>query len=188
MTQSGNGDYPVGYCKPPVHTRWQPGQSGNRNGRPRNRRDIKTELKEVAAKKITIRVDGDTTHKVSMAAANVMAHGVKGAKGDVRSAGLFLDVTRKIGLFDDDDSIAVYGPAHKGPTSGAATVSSAVAPSEFLFANLDLNLLTREDIAELSRLAEAIDRGGDVTALGTDDFARVKYIVNKGRGKDVTSK
>jgi hypothetical protein len=35
-------------------------------------------------------------------------------------------------------------------------------------------------------VAEVIDLGGDFTALSTNDFERVKQIVNKGRGTDVT--
>ena len=31
-----------------------------------------------------------------------------------------------------------------------------------------------------------IDLGGDITALSTGDFERLKHIVNKGRGKDMT--
>lgn len=30
-----NTQYEVGYCKPPEHTRWKPGQSGNPRGRPK---------------------------------------------------------------------------------------------------------------------------------------------------------
>ena len=41
---------------------------------------------------------------------------------------------------------------------------------------------------ELSHLAEVIDSAdGDMTALSTADFERVKHIVNKGRGKGVTA-
>lgn len=183
--KAGQGDYTVGYCKPPLHTRWQPGQSGNPNGRPKKRHDLKAELKKIAAKTMTVR-DGETAHQVSMAAANVLAHGVKGAKGDVRSAGLFLSITQKMGLLEDDETAVINELAHSGRTAGEI-VASAPAPSEILFANLELNLLTRQDIVELSRLAQVIDMGGDFTALSTADFERVKYIVNKGRGKDVTA-
>ena len=31
------GDYAIGYCKPPRHSQWQPGQSGNRAGRRPNK-------------------------------------------------------------------------------------------------------------------------------------------------------
>jgi hypothetical protein len=33
-------DYEVGYGKPPAHTRWKPGQSGNPKGRPRRTTDL----------------------------------------------------------------------------------------------------------------------------------------------------
>lgn len=98
VSRSGKSDYPVGYCKPPIHSRWQPGQSGNRKGRPKNRLKLKRELEEIASKMITVR-DGETQRKVTMTAANVLAHGVKGAKGDVRSANLFLKCDADVGAF-----------------------------------------------------------------------------------------
>lgn len=35
------GDYEVGFCKAPVQNRFQPGESGNRKGRPRKTKNIK---------------------------------------------------------------------------------------------------------------------------------------------------
>jgi hypothetical protein len=46
------GDYVVGKYRPPVHTRWQPGQSGNPNGRRKGRRNVKTELKEMYLRRL----------------------------------------------------------------------------------------------------------------------------------------
>jgi len=54
-----------------------------------------------------------------------------------------------------------------------------------LFEDLDIQLLAREERTELARLAEIIDLGGDITALSTADFERMKHIVNRGRGKDI---
>lgn len=31
------GNYEIGYKKPPKHTRWQKGQSGNKKGRPKKK-------------------------------------------------------------------------------------------------------------------------------------------------------
>ena len=38
--------YPIGRCKPPVHSRWQKGQSGNPNGRRQGSKNRKTLEKE----------------------------------------------------------------------------------------------------------------------------------------------
>jgi hypothetical protein len=60
--------------------------------------------------------------------------------------------------------------------------------SDALFEHLDENLLSQTEQIELSRLAEVIDSAdGDITALSTADFERVKHIVNKGRGKGITA-
>ena len=82
------GDYEVGYCRPPVHSRFKDGESGNEKGRPKGRRNVKKELEEIVNKKFKVR-EGETEHKLSLLGANVLTHGVKGARGDVRSASLF---------------------------------------------------------------------------------------------------
>ena len=39
---SEEGMYQVGYCRPPLHSRFKPGQSGNPKGRPRQSRNMRT--------------------------------------------------------------------------------------------------------------------------------------------------
>jgi hypothetical protein len=39
-----NDDYEVGYGKPPKHSRWKPGQSGNHRGKEKGHKGIKTDL------------------------------------------------------------------------------------------------------------------------------------------------
>jgi Family of unknown function (DUF5681) len=48
----------VGPGKPPRHTRFKPGQSGNPNGRPKGSKNFATILQQQLTKKITITVDG----------------------------------------------------------------------------------------------------------------------------------
>jgi Family of unknown function (DUF5681) len=175
------GDYVVGRYRPPVHTRWQPGQSGNPRGRPKGRPNLKTELMEVMSKQITIR-DGERERKLSLHAANVLAHAIKGAKGDVRSSGLFLNHLRQMGLLDEEDPRGIETAMTALPLSPV----TKSRPSDGLFEHLDENLLSQTEQIELSRLAEVIDLAdGDITALSTADFERVKHIVNKGRGKGI---
>ena len=39
-------EYSVGYGRAPLHSRFKPGQSGNAKGRPKDSRNVKTELKK----------------------------------------------------------------------------------------------------------------------------------------------
>jgi Family of unknown function (DUF5681) len=172
----------VGYGRPPVYSRFKRGQSGNPKGRPKGRRNILSELSEIAAKRIVVR-DGETERRVSLAAANLYAHGVKGAKGDARSSSLFFSRMDKMGLLDSENEQSAEHGAWGDQPAGVAPTQR---PSDSLFESLNPNLLSREEQLELSRLAELIELGGDFTALTTGAFERVKYLVNKGRGKDIT--
>jgi Family of unknown function (DUF5681) len=180
-------DYMIGKWRPPLETRWQPGRSGNPKGRPKGRRNVKSELREIVAKKIVVR-DGDQERQVSLLGANVLSHGVKGAKGDVRSAGLFLNSAYRMGLVDDERAVAIESAERDNGNDSVVLITpvSKSRPSDTLFENLDLQLLAREELTELARLAEIIDLGGDITALSTADFERMKCIVDRGRGKDIT--
>ena len=51
-------NYEVGYGKPPKHSQFKPGQSGNLKGRPAGVRNFKTELNEVINSKVTVNRDG----------------------------------------------------------------------------------------------------------------------------------
>ena len=44
--------YEVGYGKPPKHTRFQPGQSGNPRGRPKGTKNLKTDLEEELSERV----------------------------------------------------------------------------------------------------------------------------------------
>jgi hypothetical protein len=59
-------------------------------------------------------------------------------------------------------------------------------PGDLMLASVSEDLLSREDMAELSRFAEIADLGGSVFALSAADFERAKSIVDKGCGKDIT--
>ena len=151
--------------------------------------NVKTELKELLRKKITIR-DGETERKLSLPAANIFAHGFKGAKGDVRSTALYLNTLRQMGLLEEEDApeIETGTRGDQGMTGLPPVPEQKSRPGDGLFEHLDPSLLSKDENIELSHLAEVIDlAGGDLLALNTADFERVKYIVNKGRGKGITA-
>lgn len=174
-------EYKVGYKHPPLHTRFKLGQSGNPNGRPKGRLNLTTEVMGIISKMVKVR-DGDKDCQMSLLAANVLAHGIKGAKGDVRSASFLFNNLHRLELVGQED----------GASSSASTNAILVPPanqsrpSETLFEGIDLDLLSDSEQLELSQLVKIVDLGGDVTALSTADFERLKDILNKGRGKDIT--
>ena len=57
MTQECNTDS-VGFKKPPKRHQFQPGQSGNPNGRPKGARNFRTDLREELSELLSIREEG----------------------------------------------------------------------------------------------------------------------------------
>lgn len=177
---SAEAEYKVGYRRPPEHSRFKPGQSGNPTGRPTGRPNAKTMFERVIHKKVSVR-QGESTREMPMLEAMVEAHAVKGIKGDVRSAGLVLNLLPKAGLLGDQQ--------HEPDDLGDDPIANRPAkwqPSSELFENVELTLLSVDEKVELSRLAAIVDLGGGMTALTDSDFRRAREIVNRGRGKDIT--
>ena len=58
MPGEKQGDYQVGYGKPPHHTRFKKGQSGNPRGRPGGSKNLKTLLSEALNEPVTITENG----------------------------------------------------------------------------------------------------------------------------------
>jgi len=93
-------DYEVGYGKPPVASRFRPGQSGNPKGRPRGAKNKRPGLHEERMKDIildeayrgiTVR-DGDRNVTIPMAQAVIRSLAVNAAKGQHRAQRLFAEL------------------------------------------------------------------------------------------------
>jgi hypothetical protein len=162
-------EYKVGKYRPPVEKQYRPGQSGNPKGRPRGRRNTKTIIERVLEEPVSVRL-GEKTRTLPMVEAILYAQAARAVQGDVRSAGFVFDLAG-----DFMDSVTALGQQGVRP------------PSAELFENIDEALLSDDDKIDLSRFQEIVDLGGGMTALNVNDFARAREIVNKGRGKDITS-
>ena len=67
-------DYEVGYKKPPKHSRFKKGRSGNLKGRPKGRKNMRTIVKDILDRNVTIRENGRTRRvKFPEAFANQLA-------------------------------------------------------------------------------------------------------------------
>ena len=58
MADDDKPDYKVGYKKPPLHTRFQKGQSGNPRGRPRGSKNFSTLLTDALNEPVVVTEDG----------------------------------------------------------------------------------------------------------------------------------
>lgn len=105
-------DYDVGYGKPPLHTRFQPGQTGNPQGRPKGSKNLKTDLLEELAE--TMRVtEGGRERRISKQRALIKAQVARGIKGNDRAAAKILDLTLRILGIEDLDDAAEKPPSQE---------------------------------------------------------------------------
>jgi hypothetical protein len=89
-------DYTIGYRMPPEHSRFVKGKSGNPKGRPKESKNMKTDLAEVLGEKITIRV-GERTMKVTRQRALALSLVARGVKGDSRATNITLNWIERYG-------------------------------------------------------------------------------------------
>jgi len=96
--------YEVGYRKPPKETRFRPGQSGNRRGRPKgsrrnlprlNEERLKTVIIEEAYRIIKVR-DGERMVGMPVVQAILRSVAISAAKGQQRSQRLFTELLRLV--------------------------------------------------------------------------------------------
>lgn len=86
---NGKRDYEVGYGKPPRHTRFKKGQSGNPNGRPRGTKRLATLLNKALGQTVVVN-DHGRQRKITMLEAIFAQLVTKAARGDHRAMQLLL--------------------------------------------------------------------------------------------------
>lgn len=96
------GDYDIGFGKPPVHTRFQAGASGNPRGRPKGSKNLKSIARKVMNTKVPVRENGKV-RMISKAEALVMTVFNRGLAGNDACARTSLNLI-ELGLADAEAS------------------------------------------------------------------------------------
>ena len=89
LAASSAAAYRVGYGKPPREHQFQPGQSGNRKGRPKGTKNTLTLLREILDRKVEMRTGG-ILRKVSVREAMLTRFAESALKGDIKPAAFLL--------------------------------------------------------------------------------------------------
>lgn len=109
-------DYKVGHRKPPLHSRFKPGQSGNPRGRPRRSRNIDTIMREALYQTVQITRDGKTVRVPAFMALllRVMKGGLEGDPHSTASvlkiAMLLHDIQSRQAAQGDDGDAGASAP------------------------------------------------------------------------------
>ena len=113
--------YAVGYRRPPRHSQFKKGRSGNPRGRPKRSRNLRSEIEKVLTDRIPVRVGGKTRRVPALIAVQYVTlnRALKGIHG---AAAALLKTAKDYGLLEQDQ---VEGAEKKKPPISYPT------PSEF---------------------------------------------------------
>lgn len=92
----------IGYCCPPEHSQFKPGQSGNPSGRAKGSQNFKTLFNKILNEEISLR-EGSDVKKLSKAEAIVRGVVIGALKGDARNTAILFRLAEQVGQFGEDD-------------------------------------------------------------------------------------
>jgi hypothetical protein len=91
----GEPDYEVGYGKPPRHTRFKPGCSGNPRGRPKDAKNLSTLVHEALNEQVVVAENG-RRRKISKRRAIIAQLVNRSAQADFKATQIVLGLLRDI--------------------------------------------------------------------------------------------
>jgi hypothetical protein len=95
MATDSNGKGSVGHGRPPQHSRFKEGKSGNPRGRPKGARNLKTDVMEEMREWIVVR-EGEHPRRISKQRAIIKSLVNRTLKGDSRAANTLMNLLFRI--------------------------------------------------------------------------------------------
>ena len=122
MPPDRDREYEVGYGKPPRHTRFAKGQSGNPRGRPSGAKNLRTLLSDALNETVVVTENGGR-RKVSKRQAIITQLVNRSATADFRAIKILLDIMRAIEVQNESASpeTSVFGEADEKVIEGFKT-------------------------------------------------------------------
>jgi hypothetical protein len=87
--------YEVGYGRPPRHTRFKPGQSGNPRGRPKNAKNLSTLLSEALNERVIVAENG-RRRKITKREAIIAQLVNRSAQADLKATQMVLAMVQEV--------------------------------------------------------------------------------------------
>jgi hypothetical protein len=114
--------YRVGYGRPPQHTRFKKGQSGNPHGRKKGRRNLRDVVVATLDERIWVR-EGESRRKISKTEALVRTTVNRAIAGDQKAASLLMALMRVTNLASEQA---------EGPSTAALSQDDESILADFL--------------------------------------------------------
>jgi hypothetical protein len=114
--------FKVGYRKPPQHTRFKKGRSGNPRGRKKGRRNLRDVVLTALDERVWVR-EGDTRRKISKTEALVRTTVNRAIAGDQKAASLLMALMRVTNLTSEEPD---------GPSTAALSLEDELILADFL--------------------------------------------------------
>ena len=90
----------VGYGRPPVHSRFKPGQSGNPKGRRKGQRNVRTVVDGELSQRIKVR-EGNRTRSLTKLDAFIVTLVNAALKGDAKAWASLINLLRSLGMIGE---------------------------------------------------------------------------------------
>ncbi len=94
------GDYPIGYCRPPMEHRIKKGEQKNPKGRPKGSKNLKTDLLEELGEMLRVHERG-REHHISKQRALIKTQVARALNGIDRAAAKIIDLYLKVVGIED---------------------------------------------------------------------------------------